>query len=591
MKKLAIFLSLATLSLFFSTSLFNGKQYFSFAASLGLIVLGGLAAVMFVAPYTTKEQGWRKERILIGVAALSTALIICEYVFAYTNPIALASVNQRNGAATLITACLSAAISLSGIYFVSKFAEGRNRKVTYALIIAGAVFIAFIVYFLVVGRGYGTGASDELAFNYYASQLFLRGQNPYTTSMQPALSMYYSARPTIRLNGSIEDAYVYPAFSFISLAPISVFEPHSISAAYWLTILLSVCSAFIVFIAAGRKVEVLLPIGVWLTINFYFITTFVEPIAISVLLLLAYLNRKNVLRAGVLAGFAAGTTQLAWFGIPFLLVLVLREQGRGQFSRLLAAAILTFLVLNSYYLIASPRAVLSDLIGTFAGLTVNGTTLVQLLVSFYPVAYSYALFLFVSSFALLLLLFYLHTETLKPLAAVAPFAIFFLAWRNLVTYGMPFVPVLIALRYAHDGTGCEDIKKYDKWFVPAFVAFVLISAVLLVYAHASYERSNTLKINSAALTALALKNGSEANYVIINISNDANTERNVSVYIYSINPSLFITVPGYMGHSGVPAESYALFADAYPLGVENNTRLFILAFANGSITSKHIDGK
>lgn len=576
MRWLPIFLSFAVIDLFFSTFLFNGLQYLSLLASFGLVLLDVLAALLFILPrlyaHVPEEAGRQKEKALWALVCFSCLLIAYEYTFALAifSPLLF---------------LVAALLSLGGIYVLGRVTDSKNQTRAYLALLVGALIITFLVYTLVIGTGAAVGKSDELAFNYYAAGLFLNAQNPYLTSMKPALSLYYGARPTVRLDGSIEEAYIYPAFSFISLAPFSaLFGASSISPLYGATIFLCVCSALIVYETSGRNKAALLPIGVWLFFVFTRVSVIVEYLGVSFLLLLAFACRKRPLLAGVFAGLAAGTTQLAWFALPFFLVLTLREQGRGALRRLFASTCIVFLAVNGYYLLTSPIQTLSSLIGTFGSLPPTGSTLFQLLLLVYPVAYSFSSAIFVLSFLLLLLAFYFYTDSLRPLMAVAPFIIFLLSWRNLSVYGLPFVPLILAVYYDSRETKTSDAVAYKKLVTLALLGLLLLSFAALLYSHSRYVQTNPLAVGNLTFVQY-VENGVGANVLLIGVRNNASFSMNVSFEIFSLNPASVIAVSAYQGYNSIAADSYYNFPVEYSLpDINRGTQMSVLAFSSSAVT-------
>lgn len=599
MRKFSVLLSVAIIDLATSNFLFNGQQYFSFFASLGLVLLGVLAAFLFVAlraypSYSGKLERYKKQ-IVGALLALSAFLILYEYLFAYygvTGAQSELGPNSANIPTTLCLLLIAVLVSVFGLYFLENAASRQPKFRAWLILLFGLMIITLIVYELIIGTGISAGKSDELALNYYASGLFLKGQNPYTASLSPALSLYYSVRPTVWLNGSIEDAYLYPAFSFIPLAVLPlIFGSGSISPAYGAVIFLIVASALIVYHTSNKNRNILAPIGVWLLIAFSLISFITAYLAISIFMLLAYVYRSKPVVSGILVGLAASTTQIAWFAIPFFFVLEFREFGAKPLYKLLGASLLTFLVINAYYLLASPSQLSTRLFSASGSLPISGPNIVQLLIGAYPIPYSYAMLALISTYLLLLLIFYLRTDSLKPLMGIVPFMIFFLSWRNFLSYSLPFVPYLLATAYySTSGNKIEDIVGYKKLLVyaPAVLAFVL--AVALIYAHGYYAQTNTLHISNVSL-AVSPHNGSiGVNGAYVGVYNNAPFARNVSFYVYSRNPGLFASFLGYLPNSTIAADSGYTFALKYPLAsISNSTQMFILAFANGSITSREIN--
>lgn len=590
MQKLPILLSLAIVDLASSNYLFNGQQYFSFLASLGLILLGALAAILFALPSVYHRHTARFEKYMGGALPIlvvsSLLLILYELVFSFAGVQGLSAVASAETLAVLVFAVL---ISVAGMYLIGKVMEGRSVIRAQLSLLFGALVVSLLIYAIIIGTSTSIGHSDELAYNYYSAGLLLKGQNPYTASMQPALSLYYNSRGTVWLNGSIEDRYIYPAFSFIYLALLPpIFGFSSILPVYWLTIFLVCTAALVVYTHANKNAAVLLPLGVWLFTAYSLISFISSYLAVSVFLLLAYIYRRRPLFSGMLVGLSAGTTQFAWFAIPFLIVLALRELGARHAYKQLAIALLTFLLINGYFLAIHPSQMLNSLFGAFSSLPIAGPNIVQLLVGGYPIPYSYSMFAFVLVYLTLLLMFYLRTDSLRPLMGVVPFLIFFLSWRNLLGYDLPLIPYILATAYYGAAKSkIADIEISKKVFIYAPPAVLLVLLAVLIYAHGTYVQSNNLYISNVSLSLSQQGGVVVLGGIEIYVYNGASVARNLSFYIYASNPGQFVSSPGYLPNSTVAANSRGSFGVPFMLqGVSNSTQLFIIAFSNGSITSR-----
>jgi uncharacterized membrane protein len=85
-----------------------------------------------------------------------------------------------------------------------------------SLLVAG--FLAWGYFRLLLEPGYGT---DSIAFNQYAAELLLQGQNPYAHSMLPSLEQFHvpPIHQTYLLDGTVVDRLSYPALSFLLYVP------------------------------------------------------------------------------------------------------------------------------------------------------------------------------------------------------------------------------------------------------------------------------------------------------------------------------------------------------------------------------------
>jgi hypothetical protein len=247
--------------------------------------------------------------------------------------------------------------------------------------------------------------------------------------------------------------------------------------------------------------------------------------------------------------------------------------------------VVVFIVLNGYYFFVSPMKMLTGLIGTVGKLPPTGVNLFQLLLA-YPVTYSFSTALFVLVLLLLLLAFYFYTDSLLPLIGVAPFIVFFLSWRNLSVYGLPFVPLILAVAYYHTNEPkAKDMATHKKLIEYASISVIVVSVIALLYVHSYYLQTNQLHINRIN-TIHYVENGNVTNGLLINVSNEGNRALNASFEISSRDPASYLTVSAYEGYGYVPADSDQSFIVNYQLaGINKDTQLFVLAFANDSVTS------
>ena len=367
-----------------------------------------------------------------------------------------------------------------------------------------------------------------------------------------------------------------------------------------IAIFISILAAYIVYLRSGYNKLVLIPLGVWLFVTYIFVGTANQYIAVSFLFLMAYLERRRPILSGILLGLSASIIQLVWFAIPFFLVLVLREHGTKHMLKCLASGALVFLIICGYFIIISPRIFLGNILGLFgfSKLIFYGPNIMQFFVShfyidsWYPAA--------ISAIALLaaLALYYCYTKTLKPLVAVLPAMIFFLSWRNISIYGLPFVPLIIAIYYIHDDRSerkLEDLLKDRKSILYAAIFLTILFVGMAVYSHLIYTKSPTLKINSV-LPILYGQPGFTGPFSLggikINVVNNGASPEAVSFYIVSRNPDYEQYILSAQLNTSTNPQvlmPYSSFNYTLPYQlplVSNNTKLYIFAFGQDYITSK-----
>jgi uncharacterized membrane protein len=572
MDRSSIILSFAIFALFVANISFTEFLYFSPLQLVAINLLGLVAAIAFFWAYSQKDRIIKlNKKINIHVVVV---ILLIFLVLSF----------QLVG--------IAVAISIAALYAASVLSK-KYKSYKFYSIVAVVIILASAFSFVSVSglRGTNWKGVDEVAFNYYASYLLIHGSNPYSTSMQPILTAH-NITPTFLLNGSTETAYDYPALSFLPIIFLGFFNLQNFQSFIAIVIFLSILVAFVIYKSTNYNNAVLIPIAVWFIATYLYIGTIDQYIAVSLLLLLAYMERKNTIISSILLGLAASTIQLAWFAIPFFFILTLREKGKNTLIKSLLIVIAIFLIINSYFIAIGPIPFIHDMFLVFgtSKLLLYGTNITQVLMRSYGVTLWYPAVISIMVLLSLMLLFYLYTDTLRPLIAVAPAFIFFLSWRNLPMYALAFVPLMIWVCYAKEKKKVNDILKKRNYIAVIFAIIILVSFVLAVYAHALYERNNTLVINSAVPAIQKAGNGVyEFNGIAINVTNNANSYENVSLFLINRYPGkddIFLSksLAPIAPHS---SKIYSLQYNVY--NVTRDTNIYLIAFSKDYITNNEFN--
>ena len=188
---------------------------------------------------------------------------------------------------------------------------------------------------------YGT---DSAAFDQYAAQLLIHGQNPYTSSMAPALSLFHvpSFFQTYRLDGIPVLSLSYPAGSFIPyLAPVALgFQTQTANAVDLLAWLIAVLLLWRLLPRSLRWVAAIL-LGLT-TFNDFIIGGGTDALWVPALIIALWRWDQYGLKAETSAarwlgpfalGVAVSIKQTPWLVLPFILVgLGIEARGRGERS-------------------------------------------------------------------------------------------------------------------------------------------------------------------------------------------------------------------------------------------------------------------
>ncbi|MDE1869531.1 MAG: hypothetical protein KGH71_00915 [Candidatus Micrarchaeota archaeon] len=584
------YIILGILSLSLSYIMFTGEQYLSLPAMLGLFALAMLGMVFFLFPHIYPDK-MHDKKIFFSLFALMLVLGIYEYLFDLVPPNALNSLGYES-----FLVAISSVISMIGIHYFGRVIQVEKGYRWYAYAIAGALAIAFAAYAImyIINTVQWNGV-DEVAFNYYAAYLFVNGQNPYATSMQPII-ISHNIQPTVQLDGTYEFAYDYPAMSFLPFIILPLLGITNFLSFTYLTIFFAIFAALVLYRKSNLNKHLLIPIAGWLIASYALVGVASQYLAVPIFMLLAYLYRERAVLCGIFMGLGASTIQLTWFMIPFLLVLVYKEKGLQFATRSAAVATGIFVLINAYFIMLYP-ATIQNIFGLF-GLTklpFYGTNIMQFMVAFYSLPYWYSAFISILFFFVMLVLFYFYTSTLKPLIALVPIAIFFLSWRNITIYGLPFIPILLAIYYWGDHHKHADLLKNKSNIIAALGAFVAVGIIVAIAAHNSYSTSPSIKMQSV-LPIIGVQSGyygSGTSFGLIglkaSVNNSFGSQQNVSFYIISRSPyggEYFLSQD--LNRSA--AHSISNYTLNYPLQlIGQSTQIEIFAFSQDYISSRSIN--
>lgn len=575
MDRKSLFLSLGIAYLFLVYILFTPQQYFSPAAmlSLGIVTVCGLLLILL--PYFNRFVEGRGLLFLKLISILSMLLLLYEayYDAAY-------GMLQPAEGYTLIAALLSTLVIVAALHFVIR--REPSGKIRWPYTIAILALVVVVVFAIQAYTAYAIHwiGTDELAYNYFAASLLLHGVNPYTASMAPILVLN-SIYPTLTMNGGCSCSYDYPALSFLVLLPESLLSYQDfIYFAVLVKVALAVFISFLLYRKSGSPYSIL-PIAAWLVALGYLGASHI--IVISALLMLAYIYRQRILLSSALLGLAASLHQLSWIALPFFFVLTLREYGRLNALKSIGIVVALFLLINGYFIIASPQMP-GEVLGLFSTkLQFSGLSAMQLLMMFYQVPYWYSLFATVAVLAVSLALFYLYTDTLRPLIAFVPALVSFLSWRNLPGYTITFIPLLIAIYYLGRNDNVKD-KIHDRralYYVP--IILLVLLTVSLLYTHGAYLGSAAFKVTQVRVLAGINQNGTYALAgLYVNVTNLASEDQNLSFYIVSRSPANF----GTYGHvTLLPAGGYNDYLLNYSLdSISDSTEIYVFTMSDGYMT-------
>ncbi|MDE1825906.1 MAG: hypothetical protein KGH61_05345 [Candidatus Micrarchaeota archaeon] len=581
------YIALGIIALCLSYIFFTNQQYLSIFGMAGIFALAVLAAFLFVIP-SIYPRMIEKQVYLYASTLVLVSLGAYEYLF---DLLPLGTFGTILHVSALIG--IATIISVAGIYLIARWAYKQKGAKSQLVVFAGLVVVALLAYSVmyVVNHVQWNGV-DEVGYNYYAAYLLVHGQNPYGVSMEPILAQR-GIFPTVQLNGTYEFRYDYPALSFLAYLPIPLLGITSFFSFIFLVVLFTIIASYIVYCKSSGEKRILIPLAVWIVVSYALIGVATQYLAVSILLLLAYLYRSRPLVSGLALGLSASTIQLVWFALPFFYVLTYRKRGsKGMLAQVLAT-LAVFILINVYFLVSYPGAIrnIFDIFG-LGSLTTYGSNIMQFAVAFYQLPAWYSAFISIISFAVLLSLYYVYTSTLRPIFVVVPMMIFFLSWRNISIYGLPFIPILLAV-YASREKEPKDIVRGRLPIAICLAALVAIGMAVAILAHQAYASQPGIRIGSV-LPILSVQQGySGMQFSMIGlrilVNNTSSDNEPISFYIVSRSPNnseyiLRSTLNESMAHS---ISNYTV--DFQLALVDNSTRIFVEAFSPDYTASKALN--
>jgi uncharacterized membrane protein len=238
-------------------------------------------------------------------------------------------------------------------------------------------------------------SNDGTSLDTNAAVLLLEGHNPYTDSNMLDLARQFSIQPNWTtplqrgqfanrvdyptmndfqsvLNKDLqtgnapefESKVSYPALSFLTLVPFALFHHLNVLPFYLLSYLLLMVVAWKVARPEMRIWVLLLGMA-----NVAMWTSTVGAsldIFYTLLIVLVWLLRDRRWSSAIFLGLALASKQIAWFFIPFYLIMVLRHYGWKECVYRLAIAGSIGLAINLPFLLWNPQAFLAGILAPVA---------------------------------------------------------------------------------------------------------------------------------------------------------------------------------------------------------------------------------
>ena len=402
--------------------------------------------------------------------------------------------------------------------------------------------------------------TDSAAFNQLATQLFLKGHNPYSATFRASMLLLHhpASSWTYTLNGGHVDQVSYPAGSFLLLAPFQILGIHHLGAD-WVDLLAWLLAAVILYVVSPSHIKWLSPL---LLLSSLFTFTFAhggtDSLFIPFMMIAALRWDAFVVLANsrwsrwigpIALGVACSLKQTPWFTVPFFIVGIAIEAERHDVPivkttlRYLGLIVAPFAAFNLPFIVWSPREWLH---GTFLPLTQplvpDGQGLVTLAThGFARVVHTRNLQ--IAGFLLLLALliaFFVWYPVFKRIWLLVLPIVLFVPSRSLSSYLVDFVPaaliaVITTQQVVHrPGVTPRRPLQVAAVFTPVFVAVVFITL-------AFSSPVLTVKVDRYSATA----HGQFIGPLILTLTNtsSATVSPHVMVVVGSSHPDGFWTTP------------------------------------------------
>lgn len=309
-------------------------------------------------------------------------------------------------------------------------------------------------------------SNDGTSLDTNAAVLLLQGRNPYTdsnildvvrqfqiqpnwtTPLQqgrfahrleyPTLEELQAAMASDLRTGKtpeFESKVSYPALSFLTLVPFIWLKDYNVLPLYLLCYLLLIAIAYKFARPELRPWVVLLGMAnvpMWSTTGSGNL-----DILYALFIVVAWLTRNHRWGSALLLGLAIASKQLAWFFVPFYLIMIWRQYSLAEGLRRLMIAACVFLIFNLPFILWNPQAWVAGVLAPITDLMfplgegVINLSIIHLL-PFFPTGVYQVL----EGMVLLLSLGWYwrlsrHHPEAAMLLAVLPL---FFAWRSLPTY-------------------------------------------------------------------------------------------------------------------------------------------------------------
>lgn len=296
--------------------------------------------------------------------------------------------------------------------------------------------------------------TDALLYSRYSVDLLLSGENPFASSMGPAIDTYNAKilHVTPLVDGDYVTSLSYPAGMVWWFVPQAATGIGKVNLAG--TLLVTAVAVLVFLILEGPASLALAPVAIMLGARNLIWSAaggLLEPLwVLPLLVAMHYWHRGRLGHSAVAFGLAAGTKQTVWPIAPALAIWLWHDaDSPAQFLEdawmCISRGFAGFLVLNLPFIVWDPQAWLTSVftpLGSGAAMVHQGVGPTLLTITdVYALPKGYYTLLTVASFVVALGLYALYWDRVKWVAWIIPPLVFFWFYRSLNSYFVWFLPV------------------------------------------------------------------------------------------------------------------------------------------------------
>ena len=464
------------------------------------------------------------------------------------------------------------------VFFLS---EGRYdiRKTSalFFLIFAASIMLLTYIFYLAGPRL----PTDETVLDLYAGHIFLRGLDPYNSSLTLGAFPFYHFPyyyDTPLTNGGYVSTYSYPALSFITMLPAVVFDlkPALVMLPFF------IIPVFLVWYKAWSMKEWILSIFILMPfLSFVMYAPQVEfgdlNIVWTSLLMISYFFISRTRLSGAFYGASLSVKQFPALMLPFLLYYIFRTYGLRKTLIWAITAAGVFLAINGYFMLIDFHFFVHNLLqDEFSPLLGVGFGISQIsflgFIDIQRVDFTIAL---IVTFLAMLGTYIIFFDKMRYALFAFPILIFLFNYRLFIQYlaywlFLSILPAIDLIHYRnnhaedhYNHTSHVIISKADHRNVRIFATFLVVliaTAVVAGYHENVSQNPGHFEINSVEF--LSYNSTGFVNEAAVNITFYGNTITQTPVLfrfiipggIVNVNTCLWAPMDNITLQSGHPAE-------------------------------------